>query len=465
MAEVVYMDLQSGNGGILVDVSRSGLGFQAACPVRPDEPMRFRFSSESIRGIEVTGDLVWTDRDRKRGGLRFGLLPVEVRKQIQLWLDESGRAVPDANNRASYAPSRSEGSASTAGPAVPRRSADSGTGAILWTRDQPGQHPAGSPDPVSAASDVRESLPNSPPPQLPFAAPRENLRSNSFSESGFASPRALSEWNDVPRSSPKLAAIALTAILAIAATIAGLSIFYKQEAGETLIRWGETISGQRHEQTANPKPDASVPPGSSTESASAYPSLAAPELRGPTTGSGTGSNASVGPSTKGSAAGGSTPNAEALQPPSAQGPQLETGAAPAPTTPPSQSATPRVRGTESSASLAAREAADSAVKSADREANIPHDQGGGKTELALAHNYLARATGPKDRDVAMQLLWVAVGDGNTEAELELADLYLRGGRSSGKNCTQARILFRAAYNNGNLVAGQRLAELPDYGCR
>lgn len=410
MAEVVYLELQSGNGGILVDVSRSGLGFQAACPIHPGEPMRFRFSSESIRRIEVTGDLVWTDRDRKRGGLRFGLLPAEVREQIQLWLGQSGSAVPAATDRAGYTCSRTESSASTADLVPSRQFAEGRSGAILWTRDQSGRRPGRSPDLASAASDAKEPLPDPAPPQVPFPTPRENWRSNPFSDSRFTTARTLSGWNDIPRSRPSFPAVALTAILAIAATIAVLSTFYKQEASATFIRWGQIIAGQRHEQTAS----------------------------------------------IGSAPRGAAPGVEPLQPPSTATPQVETGETLTPTTSPSQNAPARAP---------EREATDSAIKSVDREAKIPNDQGGGKTELTLAHDYLARASSPKDRDVGMKLLWVAVGNGNTEAEVELASLYLRGEDGSAKNCIQARILLRAAYSNGNQVAGQRLAELPDYGCR
>jgi hypothetical protein len=89
----------------------------------------------------------------------------------------------------------------------------------------------------------------------------------------------------------------------------------------------------------------------------------------------------------------------------------------------------------------------------------------GHMELALAQRYLRGNSVPKDRDMAAHLLWVAVGDGNPEAELELADLYLRTDGVPIKNCQQARILLSAASNSGNLDAGQQLAKLRDYGCR
>jgi sortase A len=88
----------------------------------------------------------------------------------------------------------------------------------------------------------------------------------------------------------------------------------------------------------------------------------------------------------------------------------------------------------------------------------------GHTELALAQQYL-RGTGvSEDRAMAADLLWAAVGKGNTQAEVQLASLYLVGDDGAGKNCEQARVLLRAASNSGNAVAVEKLAALPGYGC-
>lgn len=93
ISELIYMTLQSGNGGILVDVSRTGLGFQAAEPIDTTAPVNFKIAAGAIGTIELTGELIWTDRARKRGGLRFGHVPIEVRQQIQNWLDPPNTAV------------------------------------------------------------------------------------------------------------------------------------------------------------------------------------------------------------------------------------------------------------------------------------------------------------------------------------------------------------------------------------
>ncbi len=100
-----------------------------------------------------------------------------------------------------------------------------------------------------------------------------------------------------------------------------------------------------------------------------------------------------------------------------------------------------------------------------RRADDPAREDDGHTELALARQYLSGSSVPKDRDMAAHLLWVAVGDGNPQAELELAGLYLRSDGVPAKSCAQARILLNDSSNSGNLEASQQLAKLRDYGCR
>ena len=88
----------------------------------------------------------------------------------------------------------------------------------------------------------------------------------------------------------------------------------------------------------------------------------------------------------------------------------------------------------------------------------------GEIELAQARRYL-QVAGTEDSAVAAQLLWVAIGKGNSQAEVELADLYLRGQGAVKKNCERARILLMAAHSNHSVEAGEWLAYLRDHGCR
>src|ERR1700726_3138801 len=85
--ELAYIKLDSGNGGIVLDVSRGGFGLQLAVPLGDQNTIRFRLSMVSIDGAEAIGEVAWKDETKKRVGLRVTQLPVEIRKQVQIWLD------------------------------------------------------------------------------------------------------------------------------------------------------------------------------------------------------------------------------------------------------------------------------------------------------------------------------------------------------------------------------------------
>jgi hypothetical protein len=86
----------------------------------------------------------------------------------------------------------------------------------------------------------------------------------------------------------------------------------------------------------------------------------------------------------------------------------------------------------------------------------------GDEDLAAARRYLSDRSRPGDA-VAAQSLWSAVGKGNVEAEILLADLYSRG-RGVAKSCNQARVLLRAAGEKGSTEAWRQLARLARSGC-
>jgi cell division septation protein DedD len=79
-----YINLPSGNGGIVLDVSEQGLRFRSLAPVELSGPIEFSFTAQSnlVRG---TGELVWMDEAKKLGGLRFTDLPYNFLEQIRKW--------------------------------------------------------------------------------------------------------------------------------------------------------------------------------------------------------------------------------------------------------------------------------------------------------------------------------------------------------------------------------------------
>ena len=63
-----YINLPSGNGGIVLDVSEQGLRFRATAPVEQSGPIIFWFTARSTL-VAGVGELVWIDQAKKTGGL------------------------------------------------------------------------------------------------------------------------------------------------------------------------------------------------------------------------------------------------------------------------------------------------------------------------------------------------------------------------------------------------------------
>ena len=87
----------------------------------------------------------------------------------------------------------------------------------------------------------------------------------------------------------------------------------------------------------------------------------------------------------------------------------------------------------------------------------------GKSEFAAALASLNGDNGRRDSAKAVHELWTAVADGNSEAEVFLAELYATGDGVL-KNCEQARVLLMAASKGGNAEAKVKLDELDTDGC-
>jgi hypothetical protein len=88
--------------------------------------------------------------------------------------------------------------------------------------------------------------------------------------------------------------------------------------------------------------------------------------------------------------------------------------------------------------------------------------GNGAEEYATAERYLNSQ--PRDSAQAAKWLWKAMAKHNGPAALALADLYLKG-EGVSKNCDQARVLLDSAARRDMAGAGERLRNLPAFGCQ
>ena len=84
---LAYINLESNNGAIVLNISDGGLCFHAVDPVRQSEAIHFWFLDHNHR-IEADGRLAWMDETHKTGGLQFITLPAEARAQIRDWMSQ-----------------------------------------------------------------------------------------------------------------------------------------------------------------------------------------------------------------------------------------------------------------------------------------------------------------------------------------------------------------------------------------
>jgi hypothetical protein len=233
-----YVNLHSGNGGIVLDVSEQGLGLQAAASLEAAGPIRFRLSVAPIDQIEAAGELRWIDGTGKRGGLRFTHLPEELQGQMHAWLGQSKLSSRVVQN--------SDQVPAAASPI------DLATG---------GASHRGSP-PVE---DRAASVPRAPDSE-PWPFFRESQTIGGY-HSGTAGRASL---DDEVRSRSRLGIVLVSVAAAFVAVIGLLSYAYKRQTGELLIHLGETLSGEFPAQTVAPAP----PPAQSSLEESAPPARA-----------------------------------------------------------------------------------------------------------------------------------------------------------------------------------------------
>jgi len=84
--QLVYLELGSGNGSMLLSISEDGFRFRAVSPLRPNGLVPFAFSFDGSRRLQGIGEVEWLEDDGKSGGMRFAEVSAEFRSAINQWL-------------------------------------------------------------------------------------------------------------------------------------------------------------------------------------------------------------------------------------------------------------------------------------------------------------------------------------------------------------------------------------------
>ena len=483
---LVYVELAAANGGMMKDLSEEGFSLRAMMPLKVGDKTPFTLSLNESTRIEGVGEVHWVAEDGRVAGVRFLEIADSARQDIRDWLIrgdtpperekpvEKQEATLEQLREEMYSvPPRPEGLYPMASPenAPVAEQKQVQEEALSVAASHPESVPVGSVGVASPGPDAAERPPEHlEPPQAEKVAarwddaaapplPRLSLTprgaepasplSSGTTELG-TEPGTKSHWKPIPDPEPpaeeapplpdiseiliqpggkttpkqipalppwetveqavtsprRFSLSSAFTMMTLLALLAALYVFHK-EVGQGLIWLGEELGGlpeNRNQSLVPPSPDVGAKNGGAASPVATFPDAPA-DQRAP---------AALAPSPEKSL---STPN-----PVSQTTGNPDTGAAQQP----------------------------AAIEP-------------GQAEYVQATQMLRSRNPRTEMSEALRLLWIAVEKGNSNAELELAQMYWRG-QGVLQNCDQAHILFTAAARKGNADAQRRLLEFRNAGC-
>jgi hypothetical protein len=93
--QLVYVELEARNGGMMLSVSEEGFTFRAVTSVRPSGRIPFSFIINGTEKLEGYGEIKWTKDGGKVAGLQFTDVSTEFLNALRRWLAQlSAPTVP-----------------------------------------------------------------------------------------------------------------------------------------------------------------------------------------------------------------------------------------------------------------------------------------------------------------------------------------------------------------------------------
>jgi hypothetical protein len=418
---LVYAQFGKTNGGMVLNASLGGLSFQNVAPTLLHSTVQLTVAPSPEHPIEVAGKVVWIDESGKTGGVEFLNVSPEVQAQIKNWL------LPKAAQE-------------KLGPALPTEALGR---SLARTADKTGE-----------LSSMESARPAAPIFELPASYKRQSQSPRIIASFGATSLLQESAISPEVRKAPNwfLRGLANLTLLGLLLLLPAIYVynFYPQVAYSLLDRAKALFSGQNASQPeetpaaagSSPQvtPPDGVPPTEATSGSAAQTATAA------TSESASSAAPATGAVTK--------EESKTETAPPAAVPATEPNGAGA-----SSAAPPRV----TPSSVAPTKAGPSEAASKVKKPATPPRVVQSEARRIRQTSEPAPTKLPVDPNDPNEL-WLAVGQGDTDAEVMLARLYLTG-RLVKKNCEQGRILLTAASKKGNAEAQSELRSLIRSGCR
>lgn len=238
--QLVYVELESNNGGMMLSVSEEGFSFRAVTPVRPSGKMRFSFVINGTEKLEGNGKIDWTQDDGKVAGLQFADVTPEFLTALRRWLSQlSAPAVPSFVNVRFDTPTFGQNRALES-PNTPR------------------------PEPVIERAGVQH--PNEFGPSVSQILNLAEPNDRDFPVAAPETMPVLSEW-EYPRglqdrSRPRIHGAALAAIVIAFVALVALLYSYHEAAGQSLISLGQKMSATKEVSAPQPTKVSDAPKSS-----------------------------------------------------------------------------------------------------------------------------------------------------------------------------------------------------------
>jgi hypothetical protein len=225
--QLVYVELEARNGGMMLTVSEEGFTFRAVSSVRPSGRIPFSFVIHGTEKLEGYGEIKWTKDEGKVAGLQFTDVSTEFLNALRKWL-----AQPSAPVVTSFTAARTE-------------------------------------NPFNLEQNLRTETPQTSPPEPVVEAPgkpgfgqnfgqslgsgatqNEVAQASALETSAAGLPRStwlLSEWNDSDGllqtdQRPRGNGVVIAAGVACFLLLAVLLYSFRETIGRSLISLGQTLS-------------------------------------------------------------------------------------------------------------------------------------------------------------------------------------------------------------------------------
>lgn len=220
--QLVYVELEANNGGMMLTVSETGFSFRAVTAVLATDKTPFSFTINGTQKLSGLGRIEWTKDQGKVAGLLFTEVTSEFREELRSWLEKlgsvSGVATQEAN-ASEMSPNLSAGGPSDTATEPLRRARPIELKTDSWSAASTANESSLSPDPEH--QDVHKPL--RPVPSL----------------TEWKYPEDLTETKSPPFSRVAIAA-AVVALLALTLFLYA----FRAGIGQSLIAVGERMSNQ-----------------------------------------------------------------------------------------------------------------------------------------------------------------------------------------------------------------------------